>query len=338
MVDHAHFFRPSPDGELPFAFSWETVQPSEYDEATHKGYLRCPGSSCRAPLGFVPESYGDGREIIRVAHFSANQGRGHETDCEFSSSAQSRITARLSEIAELNKNLLLNYNGPTLPEKFAARAKSPFAKATLEAIGGYDRQVWRRDHKGEFGTSPVKSIEGLMSQVSKWKELSGEGSLSERCHISHLGNIISWPQFFLSDHNDAHKSRSDHHIRSIFDACLTRSLHMSRQQMHTSALPRMRWGLKNMYPNSSNEKASPLIHTTSERPVMVDGKRVMLRDVIQASDPTLRDVLKTATDFSVISTPNIQAWSVAQGMKGDAPAIYMFWPVEDESQIHFGAS
>ena len=108
--------------------------------------------------------------------------------------------------------------------------------------------------------------------------------------------------------------------------------------MHPSALPRMRWGLKNMYPNSGDNTSSSLVHTTSERPIMIDGRRVILRDVIQASDPKLRDVLKTATDFSVIATPNVQAWSIAQGMRGDAPAIYMFWPVEDESQIHLGAS
>ena len=333
MVDRAHYIAPPAGEEIPLSYGWREVEPNAYDETVHKGQLRCPGPDCHVPMGYVGAVQAEGHVVKRSAHFSANQNAGHISGCEFSSDTQHRIQVRLEEIAALDKSLLLYYNGPTMPGKFVPRIKSTFAEASL---GGMDQGVWKREHRGKYGTFRTKSVEGLMSHIRKWSRISGEGSLSERCYIAHQGHVVPWQHFFLSDHTVQQKRLSDMKIGSIFRAGVERSLKIPEQVLYPSALPRMRFGLKNKYDAGVMTPRSDFIHTASSRFVEINNREVELRDVVQVADRDIQKSLRAAERFSIVATPNVQAWSIANGVNGSAPAVYMFWPVVDESQIHIG--
>jgi hypothetical protein len=333
MVDRAHYITSPASEEIPLSYGWREVEPDAYDEAVHKGQLRCPGPDCHVPMGYVGAVQAEGHLVKRSAHFSANQNAAHVPGCEFSSDTQHRIQIRLEEIAALDKSLLLYYNGPTMPDKFIPRIRSAFTAASL---GGMEQEEWKRMHRGGYGTFRTKSVEGLMSHIRKWSRISGNGSLSERCYIAHQGHVVPWQHFFLSDHTIWHKRNSDLKIGSIFKAGMERSIKIPEQVLYPSALPRMRFGLKNKFEAGAATSRPDFIHTASSRFVEINNREVELRDVVQVADRDLQKTLRAAERFSVVATPNVQAWSITNGVNGSAPAVYMFWPVVDQSQIYIG--
>ncbi len=220
---------------------------------------------------------------------------------------------RMAVAMETGAYVIIQPTFPTIPEKYQPRLTNLNERRGLNDIFGLAAAAWQQQNHHHHEVFQVGSLERLMTVARSYKENAKEHDVPiTRLMISKHGALVPWTTFFPDSCEPVESGRF--HVRGIFNAL---NLSMGRQpykNLIPALAPVLRVGMSTIDPPHGKPLKPQHLSTQSVRNVSIGGESVRLRDLLVVPDPQLRAKIEAAPSFSMVATPYLQRWSLAEGI------------------------
>ena len=265
-----------------------------------------------------------------------------------------QMTTRMAQAVSSDRFVIIQPTFRTIPEKHEPRLSNLNERRGLGDIFGYAAAQWQQEHHHRHEVFQVGSLDRLISVAQAFKSHKDNGEISiDRLMVSKHRCLLPWSSFFPNTHetadSDVKRSPQTLHIRQVFGALQESAQRQPYRNLIPALAPVLRVGLSGIEPPKGKPLKPYHISTNSVRSVAVNGETVRLRDMLIVKDPELKERLEEAASFSLVATPFLQRWSLAEGVESskahrlsgyqspieDVKPVCMFWQIESADQLSF---